>query len=725
MTIYSLPPLLTLVCFLGLTILTFRRGLNNQTNRLFGLLCLFGTLLYIDILIISNVQNAQIALWTSRIDHLFVVYTIPIYIHFFHAYLKIKDRRWIVKAAYGYAFILMWFAPTDLLIESMDRHFFGFFGRGGRLYFLVGIGALAAICYSLMLLYGAIRHAHNNVEKNRLKYILTGFSLMGILTGLNSLTLLGYSIYPPGNFSFIPLLVFAFGLFKHDLLDMGLLLKNSLLYSVLTAFLTGLYALLLTVVNALFKNYAFADSLWFLVLLFMSISFIIGPLKTKLQHILDRLFAKDKYAYQQTIKAVSQTIATERNVNQIAGIIMDTIVNAMHVKHGALFLQTNRTYTAKETRGYRADDTIASYKGPSDQFVAYLINHPRPILKNELLTGRLRPGAEGVLAEMETLRAEMMLPFISKGNLNGFAILGEKKSGDLFSKEDLDLLETMANQSATAVENAQAYETIQHLNQNLEEIVAQRTAELETALQEKDKTQAQLIRSESLAALGQLVAGVAHELNNPLASVTSLIQTAIEDLTDLQHKYPIDNDLIDDLQFSDKELKRARIIVKSLLDLSRQTQTYSEQVDLNTVIQDALRVLNNQYKHQQLNIIENYDAQLPRIRGNFANLGQVAINIIKNAIQAVDGQNGRIYLTTRFNQTLDQVEFECRDTGPGIPADVRNDIFKPFFTTKTVGQGTGLGLYISHEIIERHNGRLSLTDDTKGACFVIHLPVTG
>jgi len=314
---------------------------------------------------------------------------------------------------------------------------------------------------------------------------------------------------------------------------------------------------------------------------------------------------------------------------------------------------------------------------------------------------------------------------ISKASLKGFIALGDKKSGDLYSNEDLDLLETLANQSALAVEIAHAYQTIERFNRDLEKEVAARTAELRTALHEKEKTQEQLIRSESLAALGQLVAGVAHELNNPLASVTSLIQTAIEDLEELKRKYPVDEDLLDDLQFADKELKRAKMIVKSLLDLSRQTQTYSEQVNLNTVIRDALRVLHNQYKQQQLNIVEAYDERLPTIQGNFANLGQVAINIIKNAIQAVADRNGRIFLTTRYDQTRDQVVFECRDTGPGVPAETRKDIFKPFFTTKAVGQGTGLGLYISHEIVQRHNGRLSLEDPAdSGTLFIVRLPIT-
>lgn len=113
---------------------------------------------------------------------------------------------------------------------------------------------------------------------------------------------------------------------------------------------------------------------------------------------------------------------------------------------------------------------------------------------------------------------------------------------------------------------------------------------LQEALSEKERTQEQLIRSESLAAIRQLVAGSAHELNNPLTSVTSLIQSTIEDLSQWDNSTLLDQDLIDNLRFADKELGRARLIVASLLGLSRQTQTYEEAVNLNLVIQDGLMI---------------------------------------------------------------------------------------------------------------------------------------
>jgi len=244
------------------------------------------------------------------------------------------------------------------------------------------------------------------------------------------------------------------------------------------------------------------------------------------------------------------------------------------------------------------------------------------------------------------------------------------------------------------------------------------------ALAEKERTQQRRIQTESIAAIGQLVAGIAHELNNPLASTSSLIQTNIEILNEKKVKADGDNEFLKDLEFSLKELKRAENIVKSVLGLSRQTQTYVEDVDINANIEDVLRVLHNQYKDSGVIVEKDFDENLPRINGNFANLGQVFMNIIKNAIQALPDAKGTIFLKTSYKRDTNTVTIECQDTGTGIPDDIVKDIFKPFFTTKVVGSGSGLGLYISHEIIKRHGGLISVsTKPGLGATFTIDLPV--
>jgi two-component system NtrC family sensor kinase len=243
------------------------------------------------------------------------------------------------------------------------------------------------------------------------------------------------------------------------------------------------------------------------------------------------------------------------------------------------------------------------------------------------------------------------------------------------------------------------------------------------ALLEKERTQEQLIQSESLAAIGQLVAGIAHELNNPLASASSLVQTNVEMIEEQQDKSELDQEILQDLTYSLKEINKAKEIVRSVLDLSRQTQTYQEDVDLNAVIDDTLRVLYNQYKCMDIVIEKKYDPALPTIKGNFSNLGQVFLNIIKNAFQALPECNGKITLSTSYDRDKDCVVAECRDEGSGIHADIVKDIFKPFFTTKEVGRGTGLGLYLSHQIIMKHKGDIRVRSEVgRWTSITIELP---
>ena len=254
MTVYSIPPLLTLICFLALAALAIFRGPKTKTNFLFLTICVLGSFLYFDILFAFNTQSKETALRISRMDHFFIVYLFPVYLHFFHAYLNISERKWLIKAAYVYAFILMCFTPTPLYIASMQKHYFGYFARGGVLYPFFGLAGLVVTFYVLIQLYQAIRFETSSSHKNRLKYLFAGFGIMGLMNGLNVFTINGYSLYPPGNMSFLPLTLFAVGLFKHDLLDMGIFIKKSLIYSLLTAFLTCLYAFLIIVANAVFKD---------------------------------------------------------------------------------------------------------------------------------------------------------------------------------------------------------------------------------------------------------------------------------------------------------------------------------------------------------------------------------------------------------------------------------------------------------------------------------------
>ena len=721
--LYSIPPFLSLCCFVFLAYLSVTRGRKNQINRLFTVICILGIFLYTDILVIFNCNSPETALFVSRLDHFFIIYFIPLYIHFFHAYLKIPGRIWLVRSAYVFAFILMCFTPTSWFIADMQRHDFGYFGRGGPLYVLVGIGSACATAYVLMLIRRAILLETQSILKNRLKYVFCGFGILGLLIGMNTLPLLGYAVYPMGNFSFIPLTFFAVGLFRYDLLDMGILIRRSVIYSLLTITLTLLYALIVTGINKTVTDIRASDSAYFPLFFFIVVSVIFGPVKTRIQILVDRYFFKGRYNYRQTIKELSQTISAVLDLRQIAAKLVETISSSMQVSNCSIYLSddSKSIYVRCRSNGdpILPPDVISG----NSPLVIWLKERLQPLRNDPLMKKSEDAFSRQVYAEIENIRAAVVFPMVFENTLNGFLAIGDKKSGDLFMAEDMDLLETLASQSSLSIENARSYQKIEDLNKHLEEKVAERTIELQTALIEKEKAMESLIRSESLAAIGTLVAGTAHELNNPLASAMSLIQSTLEDLAVRTIDAPLNPVIQDDLVFARKELGRAKTIVSSLLGLSRQTQTYTDAIDLNHVVTDALQVLKNFYKNRMIEISGQYAEDLPPVTGNFAGLGQVVLNIIQNAIQATAPSSGAIFLKTAVDRNHHQVIFECEDSGPGIADAIRQDIFKPFFTTKAVGQGTGLGLYICHDIVERHGGTLTLEESRgKGARFVVKLP---
>jgi two-component system NtrC family sensor kinase len=558
---------------------------------------------------------------------------------------------------------------------------------------------------------------------------------MGVfMTHFDLLPLMGIGTYPLGNLAFIPLLFLAFAVLKHDLLDIGIVVQKSLVYSLLTGLLTGSYALMIISFDQLFKGIGSQASNYFLVLYFLVIVFVFDPLKNRVQVIIDRILFRGKYDYQKTLRALSDALASMLNLDEIIEKALGAVTGIMCLDAGFVMLmdESGRQLNVHSQTGRDFRPKPITIK-KSSPLIREIARRKREMTRQSV--GKWsRVGEDGVLLREDfgRLGGAVIMPMIFKGEIKGLFVLGNKKSGNLFTPDDFELLRTLANQCAISIENAKAYQVIESLKNNLEKIVERRTRQLSKALEEKEKTQDLLIRSESLAAVGALAAGVAHELNNPIASVSSLVQSAVETLETMpegqcdeaDRNRPTGEELIDDLKFSLKELGRAGGIVSSLLGISRQTPEHSKPLILNDVCKDAIRVLYNQHKGTGIHITETYAESLPMIRGNAANLAQVCLNIVGNAIQVVDSQLGRIVVSTQYDPPRAMVGFKCEDNGPGIGEEVMKDIFKPFFTTKEVGKGTGLGLYISHEIVRRHNGTIFVQNNPGGgAVFRVEVPV--
>jgi signal transduction histidine kinase len=232
-----------------------------------------------------------------------------------------------------------------------------------------------------------------------------------------------------------------------------------------------------------------------------------------------------------------------------------------------------------------------------------------------------------------------------------------------------------------------------------------------TMVKNLEETQRQLIQSEKLASLGQLAAGVAHEINNPLANISlnaqMLSEDAKEDATTRKLKVIEDN------------VGKAARIVRNLLDFSRAPEFRPESVDVNVLLSKTLDILKHETKN--IEVIKDFGSPLPEIIADPVQLQQVFTNIITNACQAMP-TGGKLTIATRSMGNVFEVSFA--DTGHGIPKEHIRKIFDPFFTTRKIGKGTGLGLSICYRIIERHNGRIDVESEVgKGSTFTIKLPI--
>jgi signal transduction histidine kinase len=258
-------------------------------------------------------------------------------------------------------------------------------------------------------------------------------------------------------------------------------------------------------------------------------------------------------------------------------------------------------------------------------------------------------------------------------------------------------------------------------------------------LRELELRQRHLVQSEKLASLGTLLSGVAHELNNPLSNISSSSQILAEEIEDGHLEYK--KELIHQIN---EQTDRARNIVRSLLEFSRDKDFKKQALPLRSLMEETLRFVKGQVPARvsvAVDIPEDLVVTVDKQR-----MQQSFLNLIKNAIEAVPGE-GSIFITARKHHAIDKagddtgifnylkyrgkctleddtVDIEIRDTGPGIPAEILPKVFDPFFTTKDVGKGSGLGLFIVHEIIEEHDGCIAVDSEPgKGTSFLIRLPV--
>ncbi|MFW6359276.1 MAG: GAF domain-containing protein [Chroococcales cyanobacterium] len=457
-----------------------------------------------------------------------------------------------------------------------------------------------------------------------------------------------------------------------------------------------------------------------------------------------------------------ETILTEAIAQLLSALEVDRcLIHLVEDAQHAETLNAKKNGFARQTKAFRRKHLYEVFRPPfppsledfdtNGPITQWVIENQKPVIISDI-TQDSRIGKNNEEYQKAQIKSSLVFPIKANGKLYALVYLNQCSHVRYWSENDQHLAKAVADQLAIAIQQGHLYaqmreQALQSQNQ---------ARQLKETLKELRMTQSQLIQSEKLLSLGQMVAGVAHELNNPVSFIYGNIpylEIYVRDLLNLVETYrsefPQGNPVIDEiteeieLDFVIKDLpqiltsmksgsKRIHEIVQVLQDFSRHNQAPRKSIDIQAGLESTLLILQNQLRRHHIRIERHY-SQLPLVECYPKSLNQVFLSLLNNAIESLQRtpvEEKIISLRTEVMPTppgeTPQIRIAIADNGMGIAPEIQSRIFDPFFTTKDIGKGRGLGLTASYQtIVEQHHGQLTVKSQlSKGAEFEIEIPIT-
>jgi signal transduction histidine kinase len=524
------------------------------------------------------------------------------------------------------------------------------------------------------------------------------------------------------SLNFLFALAVAYAIMKHDLFEIDAMVKRGAYYALLTGAVGTAYVVAVLVFNLVLRAGAVTDSPIFPVVFTLAVLLFFNPIRTRLQSFVDRVFYRTRYDSAQVLAEVGAALSSAVTRDHIGRLVTRAVDEAIPNTASRLFVGRG-TESIREVGGV---GTVPAELRP-------FLGEGRVLTSFDSPEGYADAAAYEVVREaLGALGAEIAVPLAHHGELVGVLAVGPKRSGLFYTAGDAEFLRAMAHQAAIALENSRTYQELVELNASLERRVLERTEQveasnrdLERALDELKATEVQLVQSEKMASLGRLVAGIAHEINNPVSFIATSVEplkrrlerAAGEASPAIQKVLGEAQEIVDVMA---RGAERTATIVKGLRTFSRLHEATRKLADLNDGLDVNLRLLESRWVDR---IVVHRDyGDVPEVECDPGQMNQVFMNLLANACDALAG-GGNLWIRTRADGA--RVTIEIRDDGCGMPPDVLQHAFDPFFTTKDVGQGTGLGLSISHGIVAAHGGTLEAESEPgAGTTFRIILPTS-
>lgn len=631
----------------------FSRGRDRLPNITYSLMALSIALWCFGQFMGDIATERSAALFWTRVNLAGAILSLVFYVNFVEAYLNdVKNQRRVLLLVWLVGALFLILDATPLFVPDVRPALdFKFYPVAGATYPFFTIFFL--FCAGWGISHLALRaFGEKGPIRMQIIYVLLS-SIIGLVGAATLfLPVFGLKIYPFGfYFVFFYILLSMYAMVKHKLLDITVVIRKGLVYSILVLMLSVAYLGLIFLLGEVFKTFANLNSLLAMLFVFTAFAAVFNPLREKLQDLVDRAFFKSRYDLGRAIREISDAASFTLDLNALLNQVLNKVVHTLGAEGGAIFLK-DRTGELKlmETVNLKARE------GKMDVSVT-------------------------------------SFPLSVKGNAIGTLDLGRKLSEDDYSDEDRELLSTLSNQLAIAIENASLHE----------EILAK---------------ERQLFHSDKLASLGTLSAGMAHEIKNPLTVIKGMVQVLPESMEDRQYLKGLSETL-------PRQIDRINRILEDMMVFAKPKRANKEEAEINSVIRHAAGFVSNECRKKGIDLRLDLGEDIPSINADKDLLTQALLNLMMNGIQSMEAGGELTVSSKRKTENGKQnILIEISDTGCGITHENLSKIFDPFFTTK--GEGVGLGLAVTKRIIQEHGGSIEVeSGEGEGTKFGVFLNAQG
>ena len=494
------------------------------------------------------------------------------------------------------------------------------------------------------------------------------------------------------------LTVLGYAIVRYQLMDIEVIIKRTLQFAGLVGSVVVVVSLVAFVSQDLLARFVTIPKWLSNVFAAAIIAGVYGPIRNWLVNVTDKYLFQKKYDYKELLKRFTDEVMVVLDLKQLVQMTVTTLSDTVKLESSSLLLlnKDTRKYELAATKGTNGHQVAVDEHEP---FITFLRETHEPIGEDGE-RGKVR-FPEEVIARRKQLNARLCLPLNIHEDLIGVLCLGKKKSDEGFTKDDEDILLPLARTLAIAVSNAQLVEELK-------------------------VTQAQAAQKEKLAVIGTLSAGINHEICNPLGIVKAQCEAFLLDLEDGILIGKSSQELLERtstiMRGALKQIDRATAITQKLSNFAKPIKEVNAQpVAVAQEIDEVLLLVGHDLKLEKIEVIKDIQPELPQIIVDRRQFQEVLFNLIRNAGQAIKPP-GTIWVRVHTGEE-GQVRIEIADTGSGIPAEKLGKIYDPFYTSKEPGKGTGLGLFIVRQIVERNKGRISVESTVgKGTTFFLDFP---